>query len=363
MLEEIIEKTAWAVLGKFVKRATTRIRVGVFRRFSKTSPLSEPEAKRIACSVLAGDVVSAFCFRNIDSPRMFIACLRRSSEADRDIALHVLAQVGSTFKLITKSDRLIRFKPLSLSICDSDNDGFYEAIVQDGTFGNGGGTERLTLYLARRSQMFTITESLQWQDRAGPRWPVVEIQPSDADAETLQTLESIARKFGFLLPGRFIDFDRAEFAVERWHKENGRRTQGKVNVHYYPGYPTYGASVIDTLDTGEILWISYFKGPVVGYDNIRNRHFVAFSADWSYNWATCFAWDGNLLWFGLHSRNGLISFSPRDAVLNSYETFNGTALPSVQRITIRDNALILGDDLTIRIDSLHANAANSRTPN
>lgn len=264
-----------------------------------------------------------------------------------------MAQVGSTFKLIAKSDRLVRFRPLSLSVLDVDDDGFYEAIVQDGTSGNGGGTERLTIYLARRTQMFTVTESLQWQDRAGPHWPVVEIQPSDVDKETLRTLELVAKKLGLLLPGRFVDFDRAEFAVERWHKENGRRTQGKVNIRYYPGYPVYGASVVDTLDAGGILWISFFKGPVVGYDKAQNRHFVAFSSAWSYNWATCFAWDGSSLWFGLHMRDGLISFSLGDGVLNSYESLNGIPLPSVRRIDIEDSALVLDGEIKIPIGSLH----------
>ena len=70
------------------------------------------------------------------------------------------------------------------------------------------------------------------------------------------------------------------------------------------------ASVAAKLDSGTVVWISFFKGPLIGYDKSNDRHFVAFSAAWFYNWAKSLAFDGQSLWFGSHCKEGPDVFPP-----------------------------------------------------
>jgi hypothetical protein len=168
----------------------------------------------------------------------------------------------------------------------------------------------------------------------------------------VRVLEAVAKSHGFLQPGKVVDFNSPEFSVQRWHKENGTRTSGIVRLHYYQGHPPCKATVVATLDTGTVLWMSFFKGPLIGYEKLNDRHFVAFSAAWSYNWAKNLAFDGQSLWFGSHCKNGLMSFRLGDTRLESYESFQGTALPEVEKLELHDRVLILNGTLTVPIDGL-----------
>jgi hypothetical protein len=199
--------------------------------------------------------------------------------------------------------------------------------------------------------MFSVTESLNWQNRAGPVSPEIEIKPEDAHG-MVRVLEAVARSHGYLRPGEVVDFDSPEFSVQRWHKENGTRTSGIIRLHRFQGYPPCKASVAATLDTGTILWISLFKGPLIGYERLNDQHFVAFSAAWSYNWAKSLAFDGQILWFGSHCKKGLMSFRPSDSRLESYESLAGTPLPDVETLELDDGVLVLNRALRVPLSAL-----------
>jgi hypothetical protein len=70
--------------------------------------------------------------------------------------------------------------------------------------------------------------------------------------------------------------------------------------------------VVTTLDVGGIFWMSFFKGPLVGYDKLNDRHFVAYSAASFYNWAKSLVFDGQILWFNPYCAHGLMCFRPSD---------------------------------------------------
>ena|ERR1700730_14546403 len=80
-----IAKTAFAALRKPLKAASRKARIWSFRLLTKRSPFAEEKAKDIAYSVLAGDILRAISYRNVDSPHFFIASLHRSSEIDHDL--------------------------------------------------------------------------------------------------------------------------------------------------------------------------------------------------------------------------------------------------------------------------------------
>jgi hypothetical protein len=346
-----VAKTTWSFFHEPIKAVARKAHIRIFQFCTRKPPFDELRAKQIAFSVLAGDVVRAVSYRNIDSRRVFIACLRRSSEGDYDSMLYILEQIGDAFKIVCTSDRLFFFEPSNLVIGDVDRDGNYEVSFEDWSSGSGAGMRRLMLYCSRRARLFTITESREWQNRTGPISPVIDIEP-ECDPEMLRNLEDLARKRGYLQPLKLVDFDKPEFAVQRWHKENGKKVSGGVRIHYYQGPPDCKASVMDTLDTSAAQWISFFKGPLCGYEKTRDRHFIAYSPAWSYRWAKCLAFDNEVLWFGLHCRGGLMSFRLGDSFLQSYESFQGTDLPYVEKLEIDHGVLVLNGRLTIPVEAL-----------
>src|SRR5216683_2252738 len=336
-----IAKAALAALRRPLKAASHKARIWSFRLRTRQLPFAEAKAKEIAYSVLAGDILRAISYRNLDSPHVFIASLRRSSEVDFDPRVYVLEQIGETYKVIWKSDRLYNTIPTAFEVQDVDGDGNREIVFEDQSYGTGGGSRSLMVYSTGTSRLFSVTESLNWQNRAGPVAPEIEIKPADVP-EMTRVLEAVAKSHGFLQPGTVVDFDSPEFSVQRWHKENGTRTSGTVKIHYYQGYPPCKASVVATLDTGTIFWMSFFKGPLIGYEKLNDRHFVAYSAAWSYNWAKSLAFDRRRLWFSSHLKDGLMSFLPGDNnQLECYTSFQGTALPSVEKLEVDDGILIL----------------------
>jgi hypothetical protein len=357
-----IAKIAWEALRKPVESRARQVRVWLFHRRTKSPPFDEIRAKRIAFSVLAGDIIRAISFRNIDSPRVFVACVRRSSEGDCDHRVHVLEQIGDAFKPIWHSDRLHCFQPSTFEVCDANNDGYHEVVFEESASGTGAGMRRLMVYSFQWATLFVIKESREWQNRSGPISPEIEIEPAE-ERERIKEFEAVAKQRGYLQPHVFVDFDMPEFAVQRWHKENGKKLSGAVRVHYYHGKPDCRASVAATLNVGALSWMSFFKGPVYGYERLKDRHFIAYSSAWSYNWATCLAFDGKTLWFGLHMRDGLMSFSPGENLLNSYESSQGTTLPRVGQIEVNEGILVLNGSLRIPIKSLIRSALVRRFQN
>jgi hypothetical protein len=148
---------------------------------------------------------------------------------------------------------------MAFEVQDVDHDGNREIVFEDESSGSGGGSRSLMIYSISTSRLFSVTESRSWQNRAGPMSPEIELKSADAP-EMVRGLEEIAKEHGFLQPGRLVNFESPEFSVQRWHKENGTRTSGLVSIHRYEGYE---ATVAATLDTGPILWISFFKGPLI----------------------------------------------------------------------------------------------------
>jgi len=346
-----IAKTVFGALQRPLQAAIRKARIWLFRIRTRQAAFDESKAKQVAYSVLAGDILRAVCYRNLDSPHIFIAALRRGSEIDFDPTVFVLEQIGQTYKVIWKSDRLFGTSPTTFEVRDVDGDGNREVVFEDQSYGTGGGSRRLMIYSTSNSRLFSVTESLNWQNRAGPVSPEIEIKPADSP-EMIRVLEAVAKSRGFLQPGTVVDFDSAEFSVQRWHKENGTRTSGTVRIKHYQGYPPCKASVVVTLDAGTILWMSFFKGPLIAYEKLNDRHFVAYSAAWSYNWVKSLVFDGQRLWFSSHLKDGLMSFRQSDNRLELYESFQGKPLPSVERLEFDDGILILDGTLRIPVDLL-----------
>src|SRR5260370_14703166 len=136
MLGEVltIAKTALGALRRPLKAASRKARIWSFRLRTRQLPFAEAKAKEIAYSVLAGDILRAISYRNLDSPHVFIASLRRSSEVDFDPRVYVLEQIGEPYKVIWRSDRLYYTIPTAFYLQDVDGDGHREVLFQDHSY-------------------------------------------------------------------------------------------------------------------------------------------------------------------------------------------------------------------------------------
>src|SRR5260370_20855873 len=129
-----IRKPALAALRRPLKAASHKAGIWSFRLRTRRPPCAEVKAKEIAYSVLVGDILCAISYRNLDSPHVFIASLRRSSEVDFDPRVYVLEQIGETYKVIWKSDRLYNTIPTAFEVQDVDGDGHREVLFQDHSY-------------------------------------------------------------------------------------------------------------------------------------------------------------------------------------------------------------------------------------
>ena len=343
-------KSLLAVISGWFRAAVRRFRI--WRSLINKPPYPESKAKEIAYSVLAGYVMRAISFRNFDSERVLIAVTRRSSEQGFDSNAYLLEQIGSTFRVIWESNRVYGLDGESLDVKDLDHDGYKEIVFESRSIGTGAGSTTLAVYLTDQRKLLTLTETLNWQNLAGPQSPEVTIDPPQ-DPVAIKLLELAAKGRPLLQLAAPIDFEDSKFSVQRWHKDNGPNPVGEIKTHLYPGRPAYGSSVAAECDAGEILWISHFKGPLFGYLKSEDKHFIAYSPAWFYNWAKSLAYDGERLWFGVHCRNGLMYFKPNNHFLGSLEAIDNQPLPEVEDVQVENRTLILNKALWVPIQGLN----------
>lgn len=345
-----IIQTIFSPAAKLVKWAYHRLRILIFHFINRKPPLDESKARQIAHSILSGNIVQAIAYRNINSKHIFIAAIRRTSEDDYDSRIYILEQLGNTYMSIWNSEPILATAPLKAE--DIDGDGINEVILIEKFYGTGGGAEVMSVYSSRQRQLFQIKQHYDWQDAAGPVAPQIEVEP-ESEGGFLEALERYALKEGFL-QSHLADLNSPDFAVQRWHASNGRKKSGVINLHFYNGSSSYLNSISATLDTEDILWTAYFKGPLVGYIKSENRHFVAYSPESVYNWAKCLTYDGKRLWFGTHSCPGLLYFYLEEncGYLSFYTHYLDEKLPEVNKIIIFNNKIVLNDEIMISLDEL-----------
>jgi hypothetical protein len=265
----------------------------LFRFTDITPPISNAQASVIAYTYLAGRIFRAFAYRNIDE-RLLVVALRNDEENEAFMRIHVLEEFGRTYREIWRSDPIL--PPREVVAVDVDRDGYKEVAFVEESFGTGGGLRELHIYSTTRRQLLSISESYDWQSAGGPVAPTITTH-LDAEENLVRAVERYAVKSGFL-KGLAMDMDNPKWAVARWHALNGEKDRGKVRLHFYPGKPRFGNSVVARLDTGDVVWTAYFKGPLCGYIKSADRHFVAYSPSWIYDWVMCLANEGQRLLFG-----------------------------------------------------------------
>lgn len=319
---------------KSAKWTSRQARRAYFFAITAKSVPSEITCLRIARSALGGTIVGTIPFRNLGSASQFLAVVRKENDRAFAPRLHVLEQVGLAYHQLWASDDIYGVFDLdNIRVIDLDKDGVKEVAFESSSFGSGAGEKSLYIYSIKQKRLFEVTEYYNYSNAAAPDVFPIKIDAGENE-EFRQAIIKYASIRGFLQGNDPVDYDDPQFAILRWHKENGERRAGRVYAHLYDGQPIYGSSLIDELETDEIVWSAYFKGPLFAYIRSQNEHFIPYSPQWVYEWPKSLGHDGERLWFVCHCIPGLFSFEHGDNTLRHYCGYSGYPLPESDRITL-----------------------------
>jgi len=323
--------------GSWIRR---QAKLRYFRWQDREPPINEVTALRHARSVLGGNIFIGIPFRNLNSKSQFLAVARTQHDADSQVRIHILEQVGAAYLQRWKSEEMWgSFDRDSLHVVDLDKDGIKEIAFESSSFGSGAGSKYLYVYSLKHEQLFEVEEFYDYSNASTPDVFLVKLD-AGTNERFRAALINYASSRGFLQGNESVDYDDPKFAVLRWHKENGDKRIGKVKVHWYNGNPVYPEDCTHrTLDAGDLVWTAYFKGPLFGYARSRDRHFILYSPQWVYEWVKSLADDGRQLWFVCHCVPGLSSFDYNANVLKHYCGYAGYPLPDADGITYENGAL------------------------
>lgn len=318
---------------------THKLKLGLFRWQDKRRFFDRQLAIRLSLAALGGSVISARPFNNFSSPRQYLAVVRKEADDAHESRIHILERVGEAYTQIWASEPLWCFDPSTFEVTDIDSDGCKEVIFEESSFGTGAGTKCLHIYSLSKKQFYDVTEYYNFADVSRPvSYPVIT---AGDDESTRLKIITFAHSRGFLQAKELPDFDNPAFAVLRWHKENGDKRGGKVNFHFYPGMPAYKSSVVAESESEDIIWRSYFKGPLYGYCKAEQMHFIPYSPQWRYEWVKGLASDGNRIWFVCHGISGLFSFDLDNSTLKRYCGYENAALPEIENLSYANGSLFI----------------------
>jgi|GEM_PF-2643222 len=344
---------------KMLKYLYRQARLAYFKLVNRKPPLNEAEASHIAHSVIAGGILSAKAYKNLGSKHIFIAGVRENSGENSDRRVFLLEQIGNTYMAIWFSDPLYSMQP-KIEIADINRDGIHEIIYADESFGTGAGLRNLTVYLPKDNQVVQLSESYDWQNTTEPVAPRIEIKP-DIDRKLSETIERYATKIGFLQE-KTISTSSLKYREQSWHLNNNSN-KSEFEISLFAGKPEYSNSIRVTVESQDLIWTAYFKGPLIGYIKSQDQHFIAYSPLNIYDWVTALALDGGRLWFATHSSSRLFSFELKGRIgyLRSHALPPGEKLSCMESLELHEGKLLINKKIRISTSNLQEPAAASKT--
>lgn len=320
-----------------LQKVKDQLSLKLFLRKDKNKPYDEEAAKKIGFSVLGGTILSAIPFPTHRPKLNYLAIVRKENDDAPECCIHLLERVGGAYTQVWSSDSLSNRECPTFAAVDLDRDGFREIVFEEASFGSGGGVRCLYIYSIRKKQLYEITEHSNWQDASNPgTYPVINA----GDDERLRNkIIEFAQSRGFLQGNKMPDFDNPTFAILRWHKENGDKRIGKVQIHWYEGKPVSLGSIVSQLETKEIHWIACFKGPLYAYSKLKQQYFIVYSPQWKYEWVHSMAYERNKLWFVCHGIPGLFAFELEKELLSKFCAYNGEALAEIEQVSLQNGIL------------------------
>jgi len=276
-----------------------------FKIINNKSPLTEEEARKHAYGVLSGDIRKVISFKNIDENKVYILVYLRENIEEPLFKLVLLKQFGNSYSIDWEREQIQLIQLLDVE--ELNKRGIRDIIFIEEASGTGAGSKTLNIINSQDKNHIKITELYNWMEPRKPSSPQVEIYPKDLSQKLLDSIERYAVSKG-MLTGNLVDFSKPEHAIQNWHRRNGVKTSGEIELDFYPGKPKYGNSVADTFSTSKIEWIAYFKGPLIGYLKSENKHFVAYSPANIYSWPRELAATENKVIFKSEVERKLMTF-------------------------------------------------------
>jgi len=362
-----ILKDAAKVSITYLKRLRHFCRLWRYKRKSARPPITHEEAMEIAYITLAGKIIKAIPYQNMESKTIYIAVSYKPNQEDYATRIVILEQVGDSYRIQWSMD--YHTSCVDFEVEDIDDDGTQELLMRSLETGTGSSTAFLTVYSQRRNASFTISETTDRQNLAGPIIPQIEFNP-EPPADFKNALEQCALKRGFLTSRPQINWNDIRYAIERWHRDNGPSPNGKINATFYDVHPSgssndvlsngqpvikdlpFVSSAIASYDDGKIVWMSYFKNPLVGYIKDLSKWFIAYSPSIFYEWACSLAHDGKRLWFGIHSLGVIYSFQYETMQLYRHRSICGVKFKTDSMVSYKNGQLCVNDDISFTKDEL-----------
>jgi len=350
-----------------LKKVYKSYRLWRYKRKSVKPPITEEDAEEIAYVTLSGQIKKVISYRNIVSKKNYIAVSYKPNEEDYATRIVILEQVGESYRIRWKME--YQTSIVDFEVEDIDKDGTQEIIIRSLTGGTGSTTSFLTVYSQRYNVSYTISETRDRQNLAGPIIPQIEFDP-EPPSDLKNALERCAVKRGFLTSRPQIDWNDVRYAIERWHHDNGPNPDGKINAIFYDGQSPvsssgvpsdsepsrknlpFSSSIIKSHDDGKIIWISYFKNPLVGYIKDSNKWFIAYSPSNFYEWACSLAYDGKRLWFGVHALEAIYSFQFDTMQLHRHRSIYDINFEMDSTVSYKNGRLHINESISLAQNEL-----------
>jgi hypothetical protein len=278
-------------------------------------------AERYAFATLGGSIVTATPYRDLGNSHLRIAVIRKEFDKSHDSVVYLLEYFAGSFRIAWQSKRLFSIPPVTkLVVLDLDGDGKHEISFAEASFGTGGGSETVWLYIPQRDKLASATWSHDWQNWNSSPHP--KLQMKESDPILARMLEKVAPKLRVRKLPSVPNLDDPLYAVVRWHKENGPLTAGEISVYEYEGKPAFENSILDEANDGDSIYTAYFKGSVTCYDIRRNTHFVVWSPGWIYHWPQALLVTPKFLFIQTRGQ-GIIRFDKSRRRLDQIAEFKG----------------------------------------
>jgi hypothetical protein len=279
------------------------------------APISEEAAALLAVRVIPGRIVRAVPFVEELDGRSRLAVLTETGQFARGNNAFLLQEFAGAYRIEWESNELHsigawRVQPDWFGAEDVDGDRRREIFFAEGSHGTGSGADVFYLYAPNSQRLFSMTVE-ETRDPYYRTWlvPCRELK-APQNAIYLEALESRMEKFRIMAEVRITD----EAPDVLWYMDNGFLKFGKAKLRRFPGPPAFGASPLARHKDGSIEWYAYFKGPVIGHDVSSDEHFVIYGPETMYRWPTCFASNGEFLWFGTRG-DGVFQYDKQQGFL------------------------------------------------
>jgi len=110
--------------------------------------------------------------------------------------------------------------------------------------------------------------------------------------------------------------DGYEEAVQNWLRNNGRGFyEGSIEVRKYKGELPRPEQIICSVDDDTHRWVSYLKGPVVGYSKAEHAYFVVYVPWSAYGWVSNIIVGARYLWLGVGTNEGILVYDKKVGAL------------------------------------------------